>query len=150
MNQTHIHLLINHLPVFGSFLGIVVLSFALWRKSKDVRLAAYLVFIIAAGGGLIANYTGDAAKETVKHIDGIDKDSLHEHEQAADFAVIALSAIGLLSLVALYLEKKNSKRSLLVAKIILVVSIWAFSVVARTSYLGGMIRHTEVNTVQAK
>ena len=34
MNQTHIHLLITHLPIFGSILGGFVLAYGLWTKMK--------------------------------------------------------------------------------------------------------------------
>uniref|UniRef100_UPI0040490F08 hypothetical protein n=1 Tax=Flavobacterium sp. TaxID=239 RepID=UPI0040490F08 len=48
MNQTHIHLLITHLPIFGSILGGVVLAFGLSSKSDDTKIAAYILFIISS------------------------------------------------------------------------------------------------------
>ena len=83
MNYTHLHLLINHLPVFGTFLGFIILIYGMYAKSDATKTAAYLVFLIAGVGGAIAYYTGDPAEDTVKHLSGIVKGSVHEHEKGA-------------------------------------------------------------------
>jgi hypothetical protein len=41
MNQTHIHLLITYLPIFGSILGGLVLAHGIWAKSNQTKMAAY-------------------------------------------------------------------------------------------------------------
>ena len=76
MNQTHIHLLITHLPIFGSILGGLVLAHGLWTKSNQTKIAAYNIFIISAIGAGIAYLTGEAAEETVENIQGIAKDMI--------------------------------------------------------------------------
>ncbi|MGE5943670.1 MAG: hypothetical protein ACM31G_04950 [Flavobacteriales bacterium] len=48
MDQTHIHLVITHLPIFGSILGGLVLAYGLWTKSNDTKIAAYGLFIISS------------------------------------------------------------------------------------------------------
>ena len=58
MNQTHIHLLITHLPIFGSILGGLVLAHGLWTKSNQTKIAAYNLFIISAIGAGIASNSG--------------------------------------------------------------------------------------------
>jgi hypothetical protein len=40
MDQTHIHLLLTHLPVFGSIIGGFVLAYAIWAKSDQTKIAA--------------------------------------------------------------------------------------------------------------
>ena len=35
MDQTHIHLLITHLPIFGSLLGTLVLGYGIWKKTTQ-------------------------------------------------------------------------------------------------------------------
>ncbi len=54
MNQTHIHLLITHLPIFGSILGAIVLAQGIWTKTEQTKVAAYYLFILAAIGAGIA------------------------------------------------------------------------------------------------
>ena len=90
MNPTHIHLLITHLPIFGSILGGLVLAHGLWTKSNQTKIAAYNIFIISAIGAGIAYLTGEAAEETVENIQGIAKDMIDEHEDFAVFALVSL------------------------------------------------------------
>lgn len=145
MNLTHLHLLSNHLPIFGSVIGSFVLAYGLWSKSNHTKIAAYLVLISASAGALIANFTGEAAEEAVEHIQGISENILHQHEEAAEFALIFMSILGVLSLIGLYVTIKKSFFAKTVAIVTLLVALFSFSVVARTGYLGGQIRHTEIN-----
>ena len=39
MSAVHLHLLINHLPIFGSLLGILVLVYGIWVKSEHTKIA---------------------------------------------------------------------------------------------------------------
>ena len=143
IDQTYIHLLINHLPVFGSLMGLLVLTYGLISKSDQTKIAAYLVLIVSAIGATIAYYTGEAAEETVEDLAGISKDIIEMHEEAAVFAVAAFALIGAVSLIAIIMTKIDV-RSKLVAWIVLILTLWSFSVVARTAYLGGKIRHSEI------
>lgn len=150
MDQTHVHLLITHLPIYGSILGAIVLAYGLVTKSQHTANAAYLVLIISAIGGFIAKQTGEAAEETVEHLQGISKDLIHEHEEAADLAFIAMIILGIIALVALLANYKKWSFSSSMGWIVLVVSLISFGHVARTGYLGGQIRHSEINSPQGE
>ena len=71
MNQTHLHLLITHLPIFGSILGGLVLAHGIWTKSNQTKIAAYNVLIISSIGAVVAYLTGEGAEETVEKIPGV-------------------------------------------------------------------------------
>jgi uncharacterized membrane protein len=146
MNQTHIHLLITHLPVFGSILGAIVLAQGIWTKTEQTKVAAYYLFILAGIGAGIAYLTGEAAAETVESIQGGLEASIEEHEEFALFALISLIALGVAAIGGLYLTFIKSSLSGTAASVILVISLVSFGLVARTGYLGGQIRHTEVAT----
>ncbi|MFM9944718.1 MAG: hypothetical protein ACKVQB_05740 [Bacteroidia bacterium] len=145
MNQTHIHLLVTHLPIFGSILGGLVLSHGLWTKSNHTKIAAYNVLIIAAIGAAIAYFTGEAAEETIENIAGIAETMIEEHEETAELAFISLMVLGGTSLIGLFLSLKKSALANKVAMVVLLISLVSFGLVARTGYLGGQIRHTEVS-----
>ncbi|MCC8427201.1 hypothetical protein [Mucilaginibacter sp. UR6-11] len=149
MNQTHIHLIITHLPIFGSVLGAFVLIHGIWTKNNMTLIAAYNVLIISALGAGIAYGTGEGAEETVEHIQGISKSLIEEHAESALFSLISLIIVGLVSLVGLFVTFRNSALTKLFALITLFLSLAAFGIIARTGYLGGQIRHTEIgkNTV---
>ena len=142
MNQTYIHLLITHLPVFGSILGGLVLVQGLYTKINQTKIAAYTIFIISAVGAGIAYLTGEAAEESVEDLQGVVEESIKLHEDFALFALISLIILGLASIVAL--RKSLLTRS--VAFIVLFISLVSFGLVARAGYLGGKIRHTEISS----
>jgi uncharacterized membrane protein len=146
MTQTHIHLLITHLPIFGSILGGLVLAHGLWTKSLHTKIAAYNVLIISAAGAAIAYLTGEAAEETVENIQGIAKSTIDAHEDFAVVALVGLIIVGVASMVGIYLTLKKSTHTRTAAIVILGISLISFGLVARTGYLGGQIRHTEINS----
>ncbi|MES2873313.1 MAG: DUF2231 domain-containing protein [Bacteroidota bacterium] len=149
MDQTHLHLLITHLPIYGSILGAIVLAYGIFTKSQHTANAAYIVLIISSIGGFIAKQTGEAAEETVENIKGISEDLIHEHEESADIAIIAIIILGIISLAALFASYRKWSFHNSMGWIALLVSLITFGIVARTGYLGGQIRHTEINSAQA-
>lgn len=149
MNPTHIHLLITHLPIFGSILGGLVLAHGLWTKSNQTKIAAYNIFIISAIGAGIAYLTGEAAEETVENIQGIAKNMIDEHEDFAVFALVSLIILGVASIGGLFMTLRKSALTSTAAIVILFISLISFGLVARTGYLGGQIRHTEINNPAA-
>jgi hypothetical protein len=40
MNQTHIHLLITHLPIYGSMIGAFVLLYGIWSSSIQTKIVS--------------------------------------------------------------------------------------------------------------
>ncbi len=149
MNQAHVHLLITHLPIFGSILGAIVLIHGLWTKNNQTKIAAYNIFIISSIGAGIAYLTGEAAEETVEKIQGVSKNMIDQHQDFATFALISLIVLGVIALLGLFLTLRKSSFIKPIALIILFISLVSFVLVARTGYLGGQIRHTEVNDSNA-
>jgi uncharacterized membrane protein len=147
MNQTHIHLLITHLPIFGSILGGLVLAHGIWTKSNQTKMAAYLVLIISSIGAVIAYLTGEGAEETVEKIQGVSEKIIDQHGDFAVYALVALCILGAASLLGLFFAFINSTLSRTVAMITLIISLVSFGLIAYTGYLGGQIRHTEINAV---
>lgn len=146
MNQAHLHLLVTHLPIFGSIIGALVLSYGLWTKSNQTKNAAYFIFIISAIGAGIAYLTGEGAEHAVKHIQGVTKNLIEVHEDAAMYALVSLMVLGAMSVITLVLGRFKTSFTRSTATIILVLSLISFGLVARTGYLGGQIRHTEIST----
>lgn len=146
MDQVHIHLLITHLPIFGSILGGLVLAHGIWTKSDQTKIAAYNVLTISSVGAVIAYLTGEGAEEAVEDIQGVAKNMIEQHEDFALYALIALIAAGVVSLLGLYLTIKKLSLAKEVALLTLFVATISFGLVARTGYLGGQIRHTEIGT----
>jgi uncharacterized membrane protein len=146
MNQTHVHLLITHLPIFGSVLGALVMAHGLYTKSHQTKIASYNLWIISAMGAVIAYLTGEAAEEAVEDIQGVSKDLIEAHEDFALIALVALSALGIISIIGLFLTLRKSPLSRTFAIVTFVIALISFGLIARAGYLGGQIRHTEINS----
>ncbi|MCQ6959133.1 hypothetical protein [Mucilaginibacter aquariorum] len=144
MNETHIHLLITHLPILGAVLGAFVLIHGIWRKSNITLIAAYNILIISAIGAGIAYVTGEGAEEAVEHIQGISKNVIEEHEESALISLIGLIVIGIIAAIGIFVTWKTSSLIRPVALIALVAALAGFGLIAWTGYLGGQIRHTEI------
>ncbi len=146
MDQAHLHLLITHLPIFGSILGAFVLAYGIWSKSNQTKISAYGMFIISAIGTGIAYLTGEGAEEAVEELPGVVESLIKQHEDFAMFALIGLIVLGVSSLFALYVTINNTTLVKTVAMVTLFISMVSFGLVARTGYLGGQIRHTEISS----
>ena len=109
-------------------------------------MAAYILLIISSIGAGIAYSTGEAAEETVENIAGLSKNLIEQHEDSAVIALISLIVLGVASVVGLFLTSRKSQFTRAVAVVVLLVSLITFGLVARTGYLGGQIRHTEINS----
>jgi uncharacterized membrane protein len=141
-------LLITHLPIFGSVLGALVLIHGLISKTNQTLVAAYNLFIISSIGAGVAYYTGEGAEEAVEHLAGVSHDAIEKHEESAVYALTGLVVLGVAAIVGLFVTLKNRAAVRKVALGVLLISLISFSIVARTGYLGGQIRHTEVSDGQ--
>jgi hypothetical protein len=148
MDATHVHLAITHLPVFGVFLGFLALLYGTIRKEKQVKVVSLSIIIIASLGAIIAFRTGESAEETVEHISGITHEVVEEHEEAAELAIVFFYGLGLLSLIGLLLEARESKYANRVSLLVLCLAALAFYFVVQTAFLGGKIRHPEIRRAE--
>lgn len=103
-----------------------------------------MLFLVAGLFGRIAAETGDDAEDAVKLVAADIESFVHEHEEAADWAqisggVVAVLAIGLEVAIR---KKQNWVKAL--HWILLIFAIHSCTVFARTAFLGGLIRHTEI------
>jgi uncharacterized membrane protein len=145
MNQAYLHLLITHLPIFGSFLGALVLIHGIYTNTNQTKIAAYNIMLISCLGIFIAHETGEGAEELVEHISGFSKEAIEAHEEFSDIAMASFVILGIASLLGIIVTLKNYSFSKNIANAVLVIALISFIIVARTGYLGGKIRHSEIH-----
>jgi hypothetical protein len=143
LNPAHIHLLLNHIPVFGSIFSALLIAWGLLRKSEDVlRLGLALAFVIG-----LATYgvmlTGDPAADVVRNLADVTRERIHAHEEAADWATWLIAGAGVVSLVALLMVRRRRAAGRTLSILALVVSLFGFAAASRAALLGGEIRHPE-------
>lgn len=149
MNWLHVHLILNHIPIFGSLLGVVILMTALIWKSGDLKRFSLYYFVGLGVVGLVVYLTGEPAEEAVEHMAGFAEAAIESHEEAAVFGLVALAALAVFSLLgALPWPKARAiaERGWYF-KAILALAILSTGITAWIGNLGGKIRHTEVEAV---
>jgi uncharacterized membrane protein len=149
MNATHIHLLLNHLPIIGTLIASAIMVWAIIKNNPKFKDFAAGLIVVLALSAIVVNTTGESAEETVENIPGVTETALETHEDAAKPALILTLAAGLLCAVYLFfsIRKLPVRKSLFVA--CTVVTVLAFGAMARAGYYGGQIRHTEITSEQA-
>jgi hypothetical protein len=63
INWAHVHLMINHFPVIGMPIGILLLAYALVRKSEEVKTAGLGLFVLIALMTISVFLTGEGAED---------------------------------------------------------------------------------------
>jgi len=144
MDQTHLHLVVTHLPILGPVFGAIVLAYGIRMGSSSTKKAAYILFILAAAGAVISYITGEAAEKTIKEITKITENNIEPHEKFAVYALIATILLGILSALGLVVKFRSRTISRNLAVGVLIFSLVSFALMAWTGYLGGKIRHTEL------
>ena len=76
MNDAHLHLLVNHLPIVGAMLSLPLFGLALLMpKDRGALRAAVLVAVFTALGGVAADLTGEPAEEVVEGLPDVTEDA---------------------------------------------------------------------------
>jgi uncharacterized membrane protein len=143
MSTTHIHLLLNHIPVIGILIGLVVFTLGVWRRNDSWTRLALGLFAAVALVALATMLTGEGAEEAVENLPGVSESLIGTHEDAAGLAAIGAYVLGGISLVALlWVRRRPLPRALTVT--VLPVVLLVSGLMAYTANLGGQIRHTEI------
>ena len=149
MTGSHLHLLVNHFPIVGNILSIVLLAWALFRNKRELILLALASSIVVAIFGYVTDFTGDKAKDQVWDMTGFSKMAIHDHIQAADLSLNFLYATAAIAAIAYFLYWRKKKAAKFVIYFTLILSLVSAYFLYRTGNLGGLIRHPEIeNTSQ--
>lgn len=150
MDSTHIHLLLNHVPLAGVAFGLFFLVLGVVRRSDAMRLSAIILFTISALLVLPVFFTGEPAEDAVEGLPGVSESIVESHEDSAKVTIWSMVLLGVASIGSLgYAAKRRALPTSLVG-LVGVLAIVSMGLIGRTAYLGGQIRHTEVRgTAQA-
>lgn len=147
MNNAHLHIIINHLPLTFMVLGFIVMLMGFLIKSDIVKRVAYLIFILGALFGLATFYSGESAKELVKGLKVIDPRILTIHEEAALAFLALLYVLGGLSLLGLWASWQKKTYAKIISFIIMAFSFVVIYFAVQAGFTGGEIRHSEIENL---
>lgn len=146
MNDAHFHLIVNHLPIVGVLIGLLVLFFGFILNKPQVKVTALGIFVFSAVASVAAFYTGEGAEDIVENISGISETLIHDHEEYAELFFTAILVLGFVSLATMFLEVESPKYAKYGFMLALALSVISTVLAKYVGTSGGEIRHTEIRT----
>jgi uncharacterized membrane protein len=143
MNASQIHLALNHVPLFFSIVGGLVLLYGFIKKQEQIKFLSLYFMTIAALFTIPVYLTGEGTEESVEKLPGVSENLIEAHEEMAKIGLIVIIITGIAALITLFVKKRISllKPSLILCAFLTFIS---FGVMAQTARLGGKIRHSEI------
>ncbi len=145
MNPTHIHLMLNHFPIIGTLMGSAIILFGIVKKQNSSRAIGAFIIVIMAVIAIPVMLTGEPAEESIKHLNGISKPLIHDHEEAGEKAFWMMEITGTFSLIALILYRIKPALASKAFWIAFSFSVITFFTMVWAGNLGGKIRHPETS-----
>lgn len=146
MNDAHLHLVVNHLPIVGTLIGFLVLLVGLIMKKPEVKNTALGIFIFSALTAIAAFLTGEGAEEIVENLPGISETLIHKHEEYAELFLAMMQILGVVSLITLFLQYKKLPFYKYGFVLILLLSMVSIGVAKYVGTSGGEITHIEIRS----
>ena len=144
MNQAHLHLLLNHLPILGTLFGLLILTAGYIFKNISVKKTALGLFVLSAVMAIPAYLTGEGAEEIVENLPGVSESLMEEHEELANIFLWVVGVLGLVALGTFYADSNGKKITPILYAITLVSAIGAMVFAQQVGTSGGEIRHSEI------
>ena len=150
MSWSHIHLALNHVPVVGVLLVLLLLAASTVRQNRELERLSYWLLAGLALVSILVYLTGEPAEKLVEGLPGYSEPLVEHHEQVALFATVGMVILGLAAAVGLLRASKSGSVSRTYSKIVLLLGVVVGGLLGWTANLGGQIRHSEIrSTTQA-
>jgi uncharacterized protein YneF (UPF0154 family) len=146
INWAHVHLMINHIPVIGIPGAMLLLIYALARRSDEVKMVTFGMIVLLAILTIGVYLTGQAAEDMVKKLPGVTEAAIGRHEEVADLSLILIEGLGALALAGLFFMRRSDSIPKWLVSLVFVLSLITALIVGYTANLGGEIRHSEVRS----
>lgn len=144
MNNAHLHLVMNHLPIIFPVVGILILLIGIFTKSEVSKRNAYFTYILGALACVLAMATGEGAEDTVENLPGVSEALISTHEEAAEIFASLSYLMGGIALFGLIASFKNFPIKKYIPALLLIFSGAAMYFSFEAGRTGGEIRHTEI------
>lgn len=145
MSWAHLHLMINHLPVLGAPLVLLLLGWALVRRSPGVARIALWGTVLLGPVAQFVSVTGERSEDRLEHVVALDEALVERHEETAELGTRLLLLTAAFAAFALWRTRRAPNRRLLPATVFTGLLV-ASATLAYAAWTGGMIRHTEIHS----
>jgi uncharacterized membrane protein len=149
LNWTHVHLMLNHVPLIGIGVAIAFLLIDRARRNRKLEWLSLQMFVVFAVLTIPAYLTGSPASHQMREMPGVSRETIHRHSNAADFAFATMEALGALSLYALVKFRSQAAVPARFNTGLLALALTTLGLMIWTANLGGRIRHPEIGASSA-
>ena len=148
MNGAYLHLSINHIPVVGFPMSLIVLLAGALRRSRDLIQAGFAGVVLVAIITAPVWKTGGAAARVVRNYPGatIVREQVHEHAEAGEFGAVGAGILGVIALLGWWLSRRPEGAPKALVALVIFGTLFVSSIMVRVAHLGGLIRHPEIMT----
>jgi hypothetical protein len=144
MNLAHLHLLLNHWPIIGTFIAVGLFLVALLAKSDDLKQVTLALFALMALMAIPAYLTGHIAQDLIQNEPGVTESLIATHQGAALLAFVALALTGGFAWAGLWQYRRASRLSDWNVAVVLVCAVLTIGLMVVAGNTGGAIRHPEI------
>jgi hypothetical protein len=137
IDAAHVHLMLNHLPVIGAPLLLLLLTIGLLRGPREL-VTISLVLVVG-----LAVATGEPAEELVERAPWFRDALVESHEEQAAVSLVAVLVTGALAGAALALRRRPAG-GVWLPRITWGTLALSTILLGWTAWSGGQIRHEEV------
>jgi uncharacterized membrane protein len=148
MDELHLHLVVNHLPIIFPIVGIIILLIGIFAKSEITKRNAYVIFILGAVTSILAMQTGLNAENSATKIAGLSESLIEKHEEVSEIFAILTYVLGTISLIALIGSFKGFMISKYAPFVIGIIASICLFFAQKVGTTGGEIKHTEIRASQ--
>jgi len=143
-SPAHLHLFLNHIPIFGVLSAIPILLFGLLKSQALAQKIALWFLMVSAVMIVPVFFTGDAAEDIVEGYAGVSETTLERHE---DLGKVSLGlALGILALFGYLKVNQNPDHANKILMAILIMTFIVAGVQGSTAMEGGKIRRPELHS----
>ncbi len=146
MNAAHLHLMLNHFPIIGLIISLLLFIISRIYRNNGIRQAALITFVFTGIMALAAYFSGTQAEDMMEELLPASGHLIEAHEDGGLYFMIICVFLGALAAISLYLEKKEFKYLRYLHIGIIVISLLGLYVGRAVATGGGEIRHTEIRS----
>lgn len=148
MDPAHGHLILNHVPVFGTFAGLALVSLSLTTRSRDEGLfrGGLFVLVLVALVAVPVHATGFAAMMQFDKQPEMSAALIARHQDAAFLSSIFLWLTGGIAWFELWQRRRTSRAAEWNIPVVLILSMATLALMGWTANLGGQISHVHIRT----
>lgn len=147
MTWAHLHLALNHVPVIGLPIALLLLAWALYRRSPELTRTSFGLLVLLGIVTIIVQLTGEPAEDLVEGLPGVTESLIERHEEAALIGTVGMTILGLLAVFGLWRFRAGRTLSRWYPTVMLVAGVLLAGYLGWVANLGGQIRHSEIRSV---